>query len=706
MSRTFLCHTTTLILATLKTLLIIGICQSYAYANSLDSLKRELNHAVEDSSKCSILSSIFGYYEVNKDIDSLYAYAAKTMKSCNLGEEAEMNIVTAVINKLFKDNHKEFIDSLILSHTYKLDDSVDKLLYYTKIAERAYLSGNNEQFDFYLDKSKKYLFDTDANLSKAYYYNLWGYYNMNKGNILTALQSYKISLSFIDTTNLEYFKYSLDLGTTYNIIGEHKKAVELFERNIKIAKVKRFSRIERFSNYGLIFSYHLMKRYDDCIQLCHEVIKLGSTADLGYLYSSLGDAYLMSSKRDSAMYYFKKGLEIAEEQKDFKVMHESYIGIANYFREIKDYRQAKKFYKKALKVETYIFIPELYQNLANIYLEEKDYKNAYLYLNKLDSISINNKSEKKADIQLAAQLMEDANEYKQKTEREIYQSKIKQERLFTILIVATGLIIFILGLLYFIQKNREKLSKLNDIIFNRNKQLNIALNNQKESIKYLENFAAVAAHDLKAPIHTASSFAGLLVKKSENKFTEKELIFLNYINKSINQLTFMIDDLLNLSKLGTNLPEEVPVDLSEVLVKVKNYLSKIISESNTQIIVVKELPIVSGHQSLLIQLFQNLMKNSIVHKKNSGNAIIKIDYQLQEDKSCLIMVSDNSGGIPDFILPTLFDLFSSSDKNSGNGIGLAICKKIITHYGGNIWVTVEKNVGSTFHFTLPLPSNS
>lgn len=687
----------------IQLIILIGICPLYLHASNLDSLKSELNHAVKDSIKCSLTHSIFKQYEKLNIVDSIYVYAEKAMECCPLEKEEGMANVTEIIYKLFKEKQSEFVDSLIQSNSQKLGKNVDKLLYYTKISERAYLTGNDKQFHYYLDKAKDCLYSSDQNLSKAYYYNLFGYYNMNKGNNLTAIQSYEVSLSFTDTLSKKYLSYRLDLGIAYNKIGGYEKAVDLFTSNIKIANEKNYDRIKLFSYYGLIFSYLEMERYDKSIQLCHEVLnhnKNENSAELGYLYFALGNGHLNSSKRDSAIYYFRKGLEFSKEKNDSQGIHDNYRGIADYYSKTKKFDLAEKFYKKAMEVTNYIPDPELNQDLAKTYFELKDFKNAYLYSNQFEETSNKNKSESQSDLRLAAQLIEDANRYKQQTTRKINQQKKDQQRLYKMLIAAVFLILFISSLLYFLQKNKKTLDRLNLTISDRNKELKNAINKQNESIKYLENFAAVAAHDLKAPIRTASSFANLLVKTSSDKFTERELTSLNFISSRVSQLSTMIDDLLNLSKLGTNLPQEEPVDLNIIVKNVKSLLTKKIEESNTQVIIKKDLPSVIGHQSLLIQLFQNLIKNSIDHNKTPNNTIVEIDYEIQSKDSILIKVSDNSGGIPDYLKPTLFDLFSSSDKNSGNGIGLAICKKIVTHYGGNIWVTANESEGSTFHFTL------
>ena len=683
-------------------ILLVLLYQSTIHANNLDSLKSKLSPSITESSRCSILHSIFEIYSSNNNIDSTKVYAENLMRSCRLDSEDGMNKITKAIYTLFKDKQSHFIDSLIQANSHKLEKKVDKILYFTKIAERAYLTGHSDQFNLYLDKAKQSFINSDKDLSKAYYYNLWGYFNMNKGNFLTALKSYEVSLSFTDSLNIKYLQYSIDLGVAYNEIGEHKKAIDLFTYNIKVAIDKEYDQIKNYSYYGLIDSYSQLENYDECIKLCVEVInqqKVEKSPELGYLYNSLGNAYLKINKQDSAIYYFKKGLTISKEKEDTKGIHESYVGIADYHSENKNYEEAEEFYKMAIDVGTYIPNPELNQNLAYLYHERKDYENAYLYLNKYHDSSTANDTDKQADIRLAAKLLEEANTYKQKTVREIEQRKRERNKLYSTLIGALCLIVLISLILFFIHKNKKKLAKLNYIISDRNKQLNTAILNQNESIKYLENFAAVAAHDLKAPIRTASSFANLL-EKSNSNFDEKSIRYLNFITSSVSQLSSMIDDLLNLSKLGTNLPSEAPVDLNVIVEKVKTLLFDMINRSKVQIVIRKDLPIVNGHQTLLIQLFQNLIKNSIVHNKTKNDSIIIIDFTIKNQDLYEIQVSDNSGGIPDYILPTLFDLFSSSDKNSGNGIGLAICKKIISYYGGDIWVTVEPG-GSTFHFTLP-----
>ncbi len=697
-------YTNFTLLRTLMMSSLLCICVSLAHAINIDSLKYELADTHLDSIKCPLAFSLFEYYKEEQTIDSIRGYAEQVMKCCPATTPQGLDKIAILIYKLSQSNQTHFIDSLIQAYTPNLDDKLDRVLYYTTLSERIYIAGNPTHADIYLDKAKASLPSSDQNSSKAYYYNLLGYYHMNEGNNLTAIQSYELGLTYTDTLSSIYYRYSIDLGVAYNKIGEYEKAIKLFTRNIEIATQRKYNRIRNYSYYGLLSSYSQMEDYETTIQLCHEAISRNSSADsteLGFLYYTLGYAQLSHSKLDSAIHSFTTGLELSIKKNDTKGIHDNYLGIADYHSKVGNFDLAEQHYIKAKNIGSYVPDTDLEKRLAHVYAEQKDYKNAYLSLNKFNESTDRTQANNQSDLQLAVQLIEEANTYKEATTKEILNRKHEKKRLQQILIVSLCLILLISTLLYYIQQNKKTLSSLNKTISIQNKELKTALNNQDESIKLLENFASVAAHDLKAPIRTASSFAHLLTTTSKEKFSDKELEYLNFINTGTHQLSVMIDDLLNLSKLGTNLPQAESIDLNHIIHIVKTLITTQIDESNATITINKELPRVLGHQSLLIQLFQNLIKNSIDHNKTIHISRIEIDYEHQETGELKIMVSDNAGGIPDYIQPRLFDLFSSSDKNSGNGIGLAICKKIVTHYGGDIWVTVQENKGSTFHFTLP-----
>jgi len=113
------------------------------------------------------------------------------------------------------------------------------------------------------------------------------------------------------------------------------------------------------------------------------------------------------------------------------------------------------------------------------------------------------------------------------------------------------------------------------------------------------------------------------------------------------------------------------------------------------------LPVVPGNHSQLTQVFQNLIANAI--KFNTGKPVIAITA-LEREGLWVIQVSDNGIGLAGKHMEKIFKIFQrlqNRSEHAGNGIGLAICKKVIENHGGRIWVDSQENQGSTFNFTLP-----
>ncbi len=664
----------------------------------------DLAYLEKDSGECSISYSILKkHVDLNKP-DSIIQYAMNPIKVCNIQNQDNRDLIIKTLDNLIKLDFYEVDNTLIDSLAHEIIDPDFKLEFFTEISD-AYLMVNDEKnSETYWSKAKDALPNATDHNARILYYNLYGFKNFSKGNIFSAFQIYKLAATF-DEADMKYQIITMnELGNMYTSIGEHDKAIEIFKKVISSATASDDLDLARFGYYGLMNSYQNDKAYDQLIETAYKSIehqtKIENNSLLGYTYCNLGDGYMALSKLDSAKHYYLKGIEISLANNEYKELKDNYNALARYHKKIGENQIAKQYFDKAISINTYFPYPEIHREISDLWKMEGDYKNAYHSLHKYAEATSTQDTANLTDVQLATQIIEDSYEYRQEAEAKIIETKREQERLLIIIIAGVITLLFILSFLYLLYRNRKKLQKLNHKILLRNKKLDIALGKQKETIKYLENFASVAAHDLKAPIRTASSFAGLLAKSTSEKLSDKERSFLNYIDTSVSKLSQMIDDLLSLSKLDVDLPPEEKIDLNEIVDKVKEQLHNLIKEKDSEIILESNLPKIMGHATLLIQLFQNIIKNSITHNKTGKKTIVKINHRIMDDNSVAIQITDNSGGIPKFILPSLFDLFESTDKNNGNGIGLATCKKIVNHYGGEIWVDVEDSIGSTFNFTL------
>jgi light-regulated signal transduction histidine kinase (bacteriophytochrome) len=167
-------------------------------------------------------------------------------------------------------------------------------------------------------------------------------------------------------------------------------------------------------------------------------------------------------------------------------------------------------------------------------------------------------------------------------------------------------------------------------------------------------------------------------------------------------MNYLIQDLLEYAKVGHSSARESEIDLNNVIHKVLLNLKPLIEETQA-IIKVDKLPQVLAVESYMGSLFQNLIQNAIKFRKPGINPEIHITAH-QQNGSIFYSVSDNGIGIEEEYSEKVFNLFQRLHNKStyqGTGIGLALCKKIVELYNGEIWIKSKYAEGATVYFTLP-----
>lgn len=225
----------------------------------------------------------------------------------------------------------------------------------------------------------------------------------------------------------------------------------------------------------------------------------------------------------------------------------------------------------------------------------------------------------------------------------------------------------------------------------------------ERSNRELEHFAYMASHDLKSPIIAMAADLKMFEKRNREKMDPESLKLIDSALSSAFRLQSLITDLLTYARLGAAVPEKATgtINLEDILNVVLDSI-KMDCERARCTIVRDELPRVPADPTQMIQLFQNLLSNSI---KFSGKEPPRVEIRAQrKEAEWLFSVKDNGIGIPSEHTERIFELFqrvSSGAEYEGTGMGLAICKRIVERLGGRIWVESEPGKGSTFYFTIP-----
>jgi PAS domain S-box-containing protein len=240
---------------------------------------------------------------------------------------------------------------------------------------------------------------------------------------------------------------------------------------------------------------------------------------------------------------------------------------------------------------------------------------------------------------------------------------------------------------------------------NAEKQLKNTVAELERSNKELEQFAYIASHDLQEPLRMVSSYTLLLEDRYGDRLDQNAKEYIQYAVNGAKRMQRLIRDLLSYSRISTRGQPLERMEVQDAFSEAVANLQASITETGAQI-TSGALPAIMGDYTQIVQLFQNLIGNSIKFRQQDEPPRVSISAEPHRDDTrfWLIKVGDNGIGIDPKYFDRLFTVFRrlhTQQQYDGTGIGLALCKRIVLRHGGKIWLESEPGKGTTCCFTLP-----
>ncbi|MEM1224065.1 MAG: MASE1 domain-containing protein [Planctomycetota bacterium] len=246
--------------------------------------------------------------------------------------------------------------------------------------------------------------------------------------------------------------------------------------------------------------------------------------------------------------------------------------------------------------------------------------------------------------------------------------------------------------------SQRRVAVVADITQRREAELALAASNED-----LERFASIAAHDLKEPLRAVRGYCQFLAEDHSDQINGEGRRYIESAIAGAKRMETLLDDLLAYSRMHHSGLDKTDVDLNDVLkIAISNLRGGI--EASGATVSIGELPTVPGFKPTLVQVFQNLIANSIKFGTPGKAPCIDVQATLQSDLA-LVRFKDNGIGLRVADQGRIFDEFQRLNHPkdyAGSGLGLAICRRVMQRHGGSVRVDSRPGEGACFTLTFPL----
>ncbi len=448
------------------------------------------------------------------------------------------------------------------------------------------------------------------------------------------------------------------------------------------------------------------QRWDSAFYYNRLSLQLAETidSDFGRAFSNcaLGKCYLETGLLDSAAVYFEHALIIARHMSEYNEIAGSLIGLGRLAQKRQQTDKALRYLREGLSVaqnfELHDLVLEGYTMMAETFHNANMHDSAYAYL--LALVARKDTLFEKRSASMVSSLEARYSVLKSESEQQaLLLAKDAQIRYLNFAMVIAG-ILLMLGLLWLSNIKIRNQRRLNSVLEAHSR----TVEEQNEKLvrvnEDLKQFAYAASHDLKQPLRTIGNFSSLIERRLKEHINEDTADYFQHIQRAVRDMHSLLTNLLQYTQLENKADSYEYVDMNDIMNTVTNNLIQLIQEKKVSVMA-EYLPRVYANREHMVLLMQNLINNAIKFN-DKPNPEVVISYH-RSKKGFVFSVRDNGIGIEATYHERIFGMFQrvgSREAFEGSGMGLAITRRIVRQYQGQIWVDSVPQQGSVFHFEL------
>ncbi len=517
----------------------------------------------------------------------------------------------------------------------------------------------------------------------------------------------------------------MNTATVYSYLHNNDKALEYYLQALEIEKEAGNRYLAATIQCNIADLYVEMGKYDHTLELLNEALEVAREYDdkalIAIILEALGNNYYLLQDYAKAESYLNESLQMCQQYSFKDVKSECLLILAKVFHQKKDYGKARQYGEESLQLTQELHSTErlnrVYEMLAELYAHTGNYQQAYHYhtafkhlndslfseKNITERANIENQYafEKEKQIMAAEQAKKDA----------IQQAEMKQQKLFRnflvlVILLLSGLALIIFNNLRAKRRVNKLLIQQKEEIEKKSNELQIVNEKLSSSNATKDKFFSIIAHDLKSPYVGIMGYAKLLLSKhtAVDVHIREEMIKL-LADSATNAYKF-IENLLQWAQTQTGRitfsPEALNATqiINETFVLMENRArAKNINMHNSSPLGIT----LQADKEQILAVLRNLISNAIKFTPDNGNILVHVRQTAQET---IFSIKDDGVGMSLDKINKLFDMTEKTNtpgtnKETGTGLGLILCKEFVDMHQGKIWVESVVNQGTTFYVSIP-----